>query len=379
MLMRNIILFTAYACLLILSCNNPSTQRDVSKSPKLEPSKFWLELEGNPSLKKSKKIVLVSGDEEYRSEEMLPQLAKILAKQHGFDCKVLFAQDTSRLGIVDPNFTQNIPGTEILEDADLMILFTRFRALPQKQMQYFQNYLEKGKPILAIRTATHAFNFKDKNDPWAHWGNYYDGEKTDWHGGFGKKILGANWHTHHGHHKHQSTRGFPTETSSTHPITANIDIKKIWGATDVYGHPLPLPDDSEVLVLGETINRAGEFDETDLFFGMKSTDNEVATKNTASKNNYNPNNPMMPIVWTKSYQVEGGKKGTSLTSTIGASTDFLNKELRQLFVNATYFLLDLDVQKNPSVNFEGTYTPTQFSFHTDEYWEKKDKKIGENL
>ena len=39
-------------------------------------------------------IVLVSGDEEYRSEEALPQLARILSKTHGFNCTVLFAQDS---------------------------------------------------------------------------------------------------------------------------------------------------------------------------------------------------------------------------------------------------------------------------------------------
>jgi hypothetical protein len=43
-----------------------------------------------------KHVVLVSGDEEYRSEEGLPQLGKILAKRHGFKCTVLFAVDQTR-------------------------------------------------------------------------------------------------------------------------------------------------------------------------------------------------------------------------------------------------------------------------------------------
>ena len=52
----------------------------------------WIVLEpaGKPI---GKHVVFVSGDEEYRSEEACPQLAKILAKHHGFKCTVLFAID----------------------------------------------------------------------------------------------------------------------------------------------------------------------------------------------------------------------------------------------------------------------------------------------
>ena len=159
----------------------------------------------------------------------MPQLAKILATHHGFDCTVLFAQDPENPGIIDPNFGKNIPGLEALKNADLMFLFTRFRALPDEQMQHFQNYLLKGKPIIGIRTATHAFHFQDSTSTWKHWGNYYKGEKLDWAGGFGRKILGANWHTHHGHHKHQSSRGMIAPNAEEHPILKNIQDGQIWG------------------------------------------------------------------------------------------------------------------------------------------------------
>src|SRR6478609_1796621 len=85
----------------------------------------WLTFEGKPNMPR---VVLVSGDEEYRSEEALPQLAKILATRHGFNCTVLFAQDPQKPGIINPNYAQNIPGLENLKIADLMIIFTRFRA-----------------------------------------------------------------------------------------------------------------------------------------------------------------------------------------------------------------------------------------------------------
>src|SRR5689334_10905550 len=72
-----------------------------------------------------KRVVLVSGDEEYRSEQALPQLARILSDRHGFDCVVLFAIDPKD-GSINPNYSSNIPGLESLDSADLLVLFTRF-------------------------------------------------------------------------------------------------------------------------------------------------------------------------------------------------------------------------------------------------------------
>src|SRR5437868_15361204 len=71
----------------------------------------WLTIPGGDGAGKGKRIVLVSGDEEYRSEETLPQLARILARRHGFDCTVLFAIDP-QTGTINPNVTDNVPGLE---------------------------------------------------------------------------------------------------------------------------------------------------------------------------------------------------------------------------------------------------------------------------
>lgn len=69
----------------------------------------WLVFEGGDGPGKGKHIVLISGDEEYRSEEGLPQLGKILSRHHGFKCTVLFAIDPAT-GTIDPNNGRNIPG-----------------------------------------------------------------------------------------------------------------------------------------------------------------------------------------------------------------------------------------------------------------------------
>src|SRR5437868_14354436 len=107
----------------------------------------WVVYEGGDGPGKGKHIVLVSGDEEYRSEETLPQLGKILAKHHGFQCTVLFAIDPKD-GTINPNQSDNIPGLEALKTADLLVIFTRFRDLPDEQMKYLVDYIESGRPVI---------------------------------------------------------------------------------------------------------------------------------------------------------------------------------------------------------------------------------------
>ncbi|MCA1697956.1 MAG: hypothetical protein LC790_03245, partial [Actinobacteria bacterium] len=113
----------------------------------------WVVYDGFVGPGKGKHIVLVAGDHEYRSEETIPQLAKILAKHHGFKCTVLFTLDPKD-GTINPNI-DNIPGLENLASADLMIMFLRFRNLPDDQMKHLADYIESGKPIIGMRTSTH--------------------------------------------------------------------------------------------------------------------------------------------------------------------------------------------------------------------------------
>src|SRR5262249_35853291 len=150
----------------------------------------WLVLPGGDGPGKGKQIVLVSGDEEYRSEEALPQLAKILSTRHGFTCTVLFAIDPAD-GTINPHRNDNIPGLEALKNADLMILFTRFRDLPDDQMQQLAEYADSGRPIIGLRTATHPFSIKD-GKTYAK----YSWQSKEWPGGFGRQVLGETWVNH---------------------------------------------------------------------------------------------------------------------------------------------------------------------------------------
>ena len=363
--MRN--LYFVLLCLASMAC------RDIPSNNQTVGPEEWLTFKGAKT--NAKHIVLISGDEEYRSEEALPQLAKILSQRHGFHCTVLFAQNPEKPGIINANYGQNIPGLEALETADLMLIFTRFRALPDEQMQFIDEYLKKGKPVLGIRTSTHAFNFPpDSNSNYIHYSNGYSGDKTDWQDGFGRLVLGEQWISHHGHHKHQSTRGILAQKNNDDGITNGITDGDIWGATDVYGVRLPLPGDAKPIVFGQVMNRKGAYLEDDIFYGMRPIDDELATTNNEG---LPVNETPMPIIWTKSYQVPGGEKGKAFTSTIGAANDLLIEGTRRILVNGVYWTLNLPVPRKADVTLVGDYKPTAFEFRTDAYWEEKQLKVSD--
>jgi hypothetical protein len=295
----------------------------------------WLVIAGGDGPGHGKHVVLVSGDEEYRSEEMLPQLAKILAKRHGFNCTVLFAIDPKD-GTINPNQSDNIPGLEALDKADLMVIFTRFRRLPEAQMKHIADYVQSGKPVIGLRTATHAF---DPKPPTAF--GTWSWKSKDWDGGFGRQVLGETWLSHHGDHGKQSTRGVIAPGRTSHPILRGLKDGDVWGPTDVYGVRLPLPGDSTPLVLGQVLT------------GMKPTDPPVAGKQ---------NDPMMPIAWTKTFTTLSGKSARTFTSTIASSQDFESEGLRRLLVNACYWAVGLEdrIPEKSAVDLVGEYHPSQF-------------------
>jgi hypothetical protein len=330
----------------------------------------WATYKGSDGPGVGKHIVLISGDEEYRSEEALPQLAKILATHHGFTCTVLFAINPET-GFIDPNYGKNIPGLEALDNADLLIIFTRFRDLPDDQMEHIDRYLASGKPVIGMRTATHAFNTAPESN-WVHYSNGYSGDKSEWTDGFGRLVLGEKWISHHGKHKYESARGIVVPGAQDHPILRGIEDGDIWAPTDVYGIRLPLPGDTTPLVLGQVIEHGEVYDEDDLLYGMRP---ETGTPVEGEKND-----PMMPVAWTKSYQVPGGEPGKVFTTTVGASTDLLSVGVRRLLANAVYWCLDLDNQipeGGANVDLVGEYAPTQFEFRDDAYWQERKLTVEE--
>jgi hypothetical protein len=292
----------------------------------------WLVFEGKAGPGKGKHVVLVSGDEEYRSEEAFPMLGRLLAEKHGFKCTVLFPIDP-KTGEINPNEQTNIPGVEAIDSADFLILGLRFRELPDDKMKHIVDYVEAGKPLLGLRTSTHAFNYEDnKQSPYASWSFNKDG-------GFGRKVLGETWVNHHGAHGSQSCRGVIEDANKDHPLLRGVE--NIWGPSDVYGIT-KLPDDATVLFRGQVLT------------GMKPDDGPLAGPK---------NNPMMPAGWVRKRDLGNGKTQKVICSTMGAATDFVEPGLRRFVVNSAYWACGLDVPAKLDVEPVGDYKPTDFGFN----------------
>jgi len=224
-----------------------------------------------------------------------------------------------------------------------MILMTRFRDLPDEQMRHIVRYVEAGRPILGIRTATHAFAIPAGKTYAKYSGDFkgMDAKEKEWEGGFGRRILGEKWIAHHGHHGKESTRGVIAPDAKGHPIVRGCE--DIWTPTDVYAVRLPLPGDSKPLVLGQVLS------------GMKPTDGRVeGSKNT----------PMMPVAWVKTYPGIDGRPGRVFTTTMGSSQDLLSEGFRRLLVNASYWCVGLEekIPARADVKLVGEYQPSPFSF-----------------
>ena len=282
--------------------------------------------EGTAGPGKGKSIVLIASDHEYKSEEALPQLARILAKHHGFKCTVLFGLDSA--GHIKPG-QSNIPGTEALKDADLMVIFTRFQCLPADQMQPIVDYLARGGPVVGLRTATHGFQIP-KDNAFAKYTHDYGG--ADFKGGFGRQILGETWVGHYGPNHSSSTRLDIVPDKAGHPVLSGV--KSAWAEIGAY-NAYPIAG-SEVLAMAHPLK------------GMKPDSPEDTTKTP------------MPGAWVRTYTGTSGKAGRVFTSTYGASGDLVNEGFRRMLVNACFWAAGMEKEIKPDleIGIVGPYRPT---------------------
>ena len=291
----------------------------------------WIQFEGSKGLGTRRHIVLVSGDEEYRSEEAMPMLAKILATHHGFDCTVLFAIDPDS-GEIDPTCQTNIPGLHHLASADLMIIATRFRELPDEQMKHIVDYTNSGRPVMGLRTATHAFKYtRNLDSPYAKYGC---GSEV-FEGGYGRQVLGETWINHHGHHGRESTRGLINPEFASHPVLRGV--QDVWGPTDVYG-------------IGQLTGRPEILLEGQVLTGMDPTDPPK------------PDTPTMPLAWTKEYTGDQHKSSRIFCTTMGATADLRCADLRRLLVNAAHWCMEESIEADLCVDTVGAFDPSYFGF-----------------
>ena len=293
-----------------------------------------LQFEGKEGVGKGKKIVFLSGDEEYRSEETNPMLAKILSQRFGYDCTVLFSMSKDGK-YIDPNNQKSMVGLEELKDADLMVIGTRFRQLDDDSYRILADYLNAGMPVIAYRTSTHAFKGSGETDGF----KWQD---------FGPKIVGEGWVSHHGKHKVEGARGVVQEEFADNPILRGV--KDVFGPSDVYGVNKVTPENATILLRGQV----------------------TETLNPDSKPVASKNDPMQPLAWLREYTSPDGKnKGVTFGTTMGAAVDFMNEDFRRMVVNAALFLTEAEISEKTDVTPIDEFNPTFYGFIKEKGYFKK--------
>ncbi|MFQ5734948.1 MAG: hypothetical protein ACE5KM_23690 [Planctomycetaceae bacterium] len=288
--------------------------------------------EGKSGPGAGKHIVLIAGDHEYRGEETLPALARILAKRYGFTCSMFFTTDP-KTGDIKPG-SSHISGLEALKTADLMIVFLRFQDFPDDQMRHIVDYLNRGGPVIGLRTSTHAFQIRRKNARFRKYTSF--NKDKDFKGGFGRQILGETWVGHYGRNHKQSSRLLLQKAAGRHPVLRGV--KNVWVQCGGY-RAFPIAG-STVLAKGQILD------------GM--TPDSPPAKNK----------DQLAVAWVREYKSESGKSGRVFCTTHGASEDILNEGFRRMLVNASLWCAGMEKHIKPdnNVEFVGPYRPTTFGF-----------------
>jgi type 1 glutamine amidotransferase len=234
-------------------------------------------------------VVFVTGDDEYRSEITMPMIAAILEKRHGLRTSVASAQPI-------PQTKDHIEGLEALETADLMVMFLRYRALPDAELNRIRAYVKTGKPIVGFRTSTHAFMYPK------------DSPHTDLNDGFGRDVFGQKWITHHGHTSTTTVALRPD--ASSHPILRGVTpfAAKSW----LY-HVAPLNGPATLLLDGTAVN-------------------------SERKQKLDQFPPVQPVAWTREHN--GARV---FFTTLGHPGDFEQESMRRLTVNGILWALGREI------------------------------------
>jgi len=228
-------------------------------------------------------VVFISAESEYGADESLPEFANELKMNYGLSCEII-------QGGTDRNSKERdyIVGMESLMNADLVLLFVRRRAFPAQQMKYFHDYLDRGKPLIALRTSSHAFDTR---------GEHPDGH-VEWRN-FDPEVLGGNYNGHYGSGPKctvtvaEGAKGNSILDGVQVPFTS---IGSLYKAS-------PLTKSTKMLLIG-TI----------------------------------PGEEPEPVAWTNLY-----RKSRVFYTSLGNVDDFKNPQFRQLLINAVFWAMDKPV------------------------------------
>jgi type 1 glutamine amidotransferase/nicotinamidase-related amidase len=230
---------------------------------------------------KRPRLVIVMAEREYETERTLPKFAVEQLGKH-FSIELVFANDEQR---------NDLPGIDALKDADVLLLSARRRVLPKKQMEIIRGFVEAGKPVVGIRTASHAFALRNQQPP----EGLYAWPELD------HDILGGSYTNHHGNGPKVTVS--VAKGAGDHPILAGVNVDELIGNGSLY-KVSPLTKTTNTLLFGE-IDGA----------------------------------PAEPIAWTNAPKTGGRVFYTSL----GHPEDFDEPSFNRLLRNAVYWAAGVKV------------------------------------
>jgi len=250
--------------------------------------------------KPQKAIAFILAENEYRAWQTIPEFGQTLEDKYGFKCDYLVSstddKDTNRFFI---------PRMEKVKQADLVVVFARRRALPREQMQILRDYIGSGKPLIGIRTASHAFDAnlvvpKQGGSPVA--ANLALPPDLEQWTTFDQDVLGCRYHGHY-------------EPGIVTVVTVNPEKKGhpiLRGVPETFESPswlyevAPLAPTTEALLLGKIPGKAAE-----------------------------------AVLFTN-IDRQGGR---TVYTTLGHWDDFKLSAFRRLLINSVFWSLKLDVPK----------------------------------
>lgn len=217
-------------------------------------------------------LVIVTGEKEYKTEVTLPLFAEA---ELGNDFRISYV-----LGNQDES---TLDGMNVLASADVALISVRRRPIPQPQLQALRDFVAAGKPVVGIRTSSHAFSLRGKEAP-AGLATWEDFDAVVW---------GGNYHGHHGNEL--KTFAKKADGVVDHPVLKGISEEEFATGGSLY-EVLPLADGATVLLTGRA--------ETQELH--------------------------QPVAWTFA-RADGGR---SFYTSLGHVADFATPQFRKLLTNA---------------------------------------------
>jgi nicotinamidase-related amidase/type 1 glutamine amidotransferase len=228
-------------------------------------------------------IAFITAEGEYGANQRLPEFAHELLLTKNVNCEFALGKPIMR-----GEGRHNIENLQILNDADLAIFFVRRRAMEPQKMALIKDYVTGGKPVLGIRTASHAFDVRDNDSSFL----------VDWPE-FDNEILGGNYHGHYGRIQ-EGTEVSIVPGMESHSLLKGVSPEGFTSPGTLYEVRPMKSDNAQVLLLG-TI----------------------------------PEKPPEPVLW-----INRNRYGNVIYTSLGHVEDWENENFQHIISNSVEYLLD---------------------------------------